>query len=292
MQSNKIISATDLIINSDGTAYHLAIHPDQISDRIILVGDPERVPMVSQYFDKVTDKIHKREFISHFGLLNGQRIGVISSGIGPDNVEIVMTELHALANVDFTTRTIKATHKSLELIRIGTSGSIQENIPVDSFVISDAAIGLDNLSQFYDFEYNEKEFDATEIIQLKNSFPEGISFYLAKASQRLLEEFKALGLINGLTVSTPGFYAPQGRELFLPIKQKNYLTILRDCQLASKKPTNLEMETASYYAFGKLLGHDMISLNAILANRITAEFSKDPEKQVRRLIERVLSYGF
>lgn len=292
MHSNKIISATDLIINSDGTAYHLAIHPDQISDRIILVGDPERVPMVSQYFDKVTDKIHKREFISHFGLLNGQRIGVISSGIGPDNVEIVMTELHALANVDFTTRTIKATHKSLELIRIGTSGSIQENIPVDSFVISDAAIGLDNLSQFYDFEYNEKEFDATEIIQLKNSFPEGISFYLAKASQRLLEEFNALGFINGLTVSTPGFYAPQGRELFLPIKQKNYLTILRDCQLDSKKPTNLEMETASYYAFGKLLGHDMISFNAILANRITAEFSKAPEKQVRRLIERVLSYGF
>lgn len=290
MQSNNIISATDLIINSDGTAYHLAIHPDQLSDRIILVGDPERVPMVSQYFDKVTDKIHKREFISHFGLLNGQRIGVISSGIGPDNVEIVMTELHALANVDFSRRTIKESHKSLELIRIGTSGSIQEDIPVNSYVVSSAAIGLDNLSQFYDFESNEKDFDTIEINQFKHSFPKGVAFYVAKASQDLLKEFDELGFINGLTVSTPGFYAPQGRELFLPITQKNYLEILRNCQLEGKRPTNLEMETASYYAFSKLLGHKMISFNAILANRITSEFSKDPEGQVRRLIETVLNY--
>jgi len=290
MHSNKTISATDLIINSDGTAYHLAIHPDQLSDRIILVGDPERVPMVSKYFDKITDKIQKREFISHFGMLHGKRIGVISSGIGPDNVEIVMTELHALANVNFSTRTLKETHKSLELIRIGTSGSIQEDIPVDSYVVSNAAIGLDNLSLFYDFESISKDFDAIEINQFIKSFPAGIPFYLAKASQHLMDEFDHLSFIKGLTVSTPGFYAPQGRELFLPIKQKNYLKELRNCQLEGNRPTNLEMETASYFAFSRLLGHDMISFNAILANRITAEFSKNPEEQVRGLIEKIMNY--
>ncbi len=290
MQSNKFISATDLIINSDGTAYHLAIHPDQLCDRMILVGDPERVPMVSQYFDKITDKIHKREFVSHFGEINGKRIGVLSSGIGPDNVEIVMTELDALANINFQTREINQTKKSLQLIRIGTSGSIQTHVPVDSYVVSTAAVGIDNLGTFYHFEQLKNDFDAIEIENFAQNFPSNTPYYVAKSSDLLLRHYKKLGFIEGLTVSTPGFYAPQGREIRLSNLKKNYLDQIRNIQLENIKTTNLEMETASYYAFGKLMGHEMISFNAILANRITNEFSKDPEGQVRRLIETVLNY--
>lgn len=283
------ISPTDLIINADGTAYHLNIHPQQLCDRIIMVGDPERVPMVSRYFDKITDKIHKREFISHFGELNGKPIGVISSGIGPDNVEIVMTELDALANIDFNNRTIKEQHRSLELIRIGTSGSIQAEIPVDSFLVSLAGVGIDNLSSFYAFEENEKEFDAQELSSFKAQFPKDTPFYISKASESLLTEFKGLRFIEGLTVSTPGFYAPQGREIRLNNRKKNYLEQICACQLGNLQPSNLEMETASYYAFGKLMGHQVLSFNAILANRITNEFSKQPEKQVKTLIEKILN---
>ncbi len=290
MKNLHSISSTDLIINADGTAYHLAIHPDQLSDRIYLVGDPERVPMISQYFDKITDKIHKREFISHFGEKNGQRIGVISSGIGPDNVEIVMTELDALANIDFSNRTPKAQKKSLELIRIGTSGSIQEDIRVDSFLISEIGIGLDNLGNFYDFEQLKNDFDEIEINQFTQQFPENTSFYIAKSDPNLLKEFEKHSFIKGLTVSTPGFYAPQGREIRLLNKKKNYLEQIRNCRLGDLRPSNLEMETASYYAFGKLMGHQVISLNAILANRVTSEFSKDPEGQVKKLIEMVMNY--
>lgn len=288
MNSKNTISATDLITNSDGTAYHLAIHPNQLTDRIILVGDPERVPMVSQYFDKVTDKIHKREFVSHFGEKNGKRIGVLSSGIGPDNVEIVMTELDALANINFNTREINEHKRSLQMIRIGTSGSIQEDVPVDSYVVSKAAIGIDNLSNFYDFESNLIDFDSIEIKNFKQNFPKNTPYYLAKSSDLLFQEFGRLNFLEGLTVSTPGFYAPQGREIRLKNNQKNYLEQIRNCTLGSLKPTNLEMETASYYAFGRLMGHEMISFNAILANRITSEFSKDPEGQVKRLIEKVM----
>lgn len=290
MNSNHIISSTNLIINSNGTAYHLAIHPDQLPNRIFMVGDPERVPMVSQYFDKITDKIHKREFVSHFGEKNGERIGVISSGIGPDNVEIVMTELDALANIDFKTREIKSQKRKLQLIRIGTSGSIQEDIPVDSLLLSKAAIGIDNLSDFYDFDENLKDFNSDEVEVFKQNFPKNTSFYLSKSSDELVKKYKNLNFIEGLTVSTPGFYAPQGREIRLKNNKKNYLEQIRNCRLGQIKPTNLEMETASYYAFGKLMGHEMISFNAILANRITNEFSKNPEFQIERLIELVINY--
>ncbi len=289
LKNNNFISPTDLIINASGTAYHLDIHPDQLCDRIIMVGDPERVPMVSRYFDKITDKIHKREFISHFGELNGKSIGVISSGIGPDNVEIVMTELDALANINFQTRTLHEHHRSLEIIRIGTSGSIQAPIPVDSFLVSLAGIGIDNLSNFYAFEENEREYDANELSSFKAQFPQDTPFYISKGSESLINEFKSLGFIEGLTISTPGFYAPQGREIRLSNRKKNYLEQICACRLGNLQPSNLEMETASYYAFGKLMGHQVLSFNAILANRITNEFSKQPEKQVITLIEKILN---
>ncbi|MEY2894730.1 MAG: hypothetical protein RIS42_449 [Bacteroidota bacterium] len=279
-------SPTDLIINPDGSSYHLAIRPDQVTDQIILVGDPERVPKVSQYFDKVDVKIHKREFVSHFGELNGKRIGVISSGIGADNVEIVLNELDALVNIDFETRFTKNSHRSLNLIRLGTSGSIQESISVNTFLISEAAIGFDNLAQFYGFT-GPNMLDESGLKQWASSINYPIPLYGAKASTMLLTQFASIPL-RGYTLTAPGFYAPQGRTVRMKSILPDFLQDVSAHAYEGHLITNIEMETAAYYAFASSLGHEMISLNAILANRITHEFSADPEGQMRKLIELAL----
>jgi uridine phosphorylase len=279
-------SPTDLIINPDGSTYHLHIRPDQLPYRIIMVGDPERVPFVSKYFDKIDFKIHKREFVSHIGQFRNQSIGVISSGIGADNVEIVMNELDALANIDFKTRFAKDQKISLELIRIGTSGSIQEDIPVDSFLVSKAAIGFDNLAQFYGFEStNMLANDALSLWcqQINYTLP----VYGAKASEKLIKQFSSISQ-HGYTLTAPGFYAPQGRTVRMKSLLPDFLKDVSKTKFESEIITNIEMETAAYYAFSASLGHEMISLNAILANRLTHEFSKNPEGQIKQLIELTL----
>lgn len=279
-------SPTDLIINPDGSSYHLAIRPDQVPDQLILVGDPERVTKVSQYFDRIDTQIHKREFVSHFGELNGQRIGVISSGIGADNVEIVLNELDALVNIDFETRLVKSEKKSLNLIRIGTSGSIQEEIPVDTFLVSEAAIGFDNLAQFYGFE-SDLMLSPTILHEWSQSIQYPLPVYGARASQNLMEKFQSIPL-RGYTLTAPGFYAPQGRTVRMKSVLPNFLMDVSKHTFDGHSITNIEMETAAYYAFAATLGHEMISLNAILANRKTHQFSKDPEGQIQQLIELAL----
>ncbi len=279
-------SPTDLIINPDGSSYHLAIRPDQLTNQIILVGDPERVPKVSHYFDRIDIKIHKREFVSHFGEINGKRIGAISSGIGADNVEIVLNELDALVNIDFESRLAKPVPKSLKLIRLGTSGSIQEAIPVDSFLISEAAIGFDNLAQFYDFT-GENMLATHALNTWSKSLQYPLPLYGALASSNLLEQFHSIPL-RGYTLTAPGFYAPQGRTVRMNAVLPNFLHDVSRIAFDGHPITNIEMETAAYYAFASTLGHEMISLNAILANRITNEFSADPEGQMRKLIELAL----
>jgi uridine phosphorylase len=279
-------STTDLIINPDGSTYHLHIRPDQLPHKIIMVGDPERVPFVSKYFDKIDHKIHKREFVSHIGQFRNQSIGVISSGIGADNVEIVMNELDALANIDFKTRYAKEQKISLELIRIGTSGSIQEEIPADSFLVSKAAIGFDNLAQFYGFEStNMLANDALSLWcqQINYTLP----VYGAKASEKLIKLFSSISQ-HGYTLTAPGFYAPQGRTVRMKSLLPDFLSDVSKTKFEGEIITNIEMETASYYAFAASLGHEMISLNAILANRLTHEFSKNPEDQIKQLIELTL----
>jgi uridine phosphorylase len=279
-------SPTDLIINPDGSTYHLHIRPDQLPYRIIMVGDPERVPFVSKYFDKIDFKIHKREFVSHIGQFRNQSIGVISSGIGADNVEIVMNELDALVNIDFKTRFAKDQKISLELIRIGTSGSIQEDIPVDSFLVSKAAIGFDNLAQFYGFEStNMLANDALSLWcqQINYTLP----VYGAKASEKLIKQFSSISQ-HGFTLTAPGFYAPQGRTVRMKSLLPDFLLDVSKTNFEGEMITNIEMETAAYYAFSASLGHEMISLNAILANRLTHEFSKNPEGQIKQLIELTL----
>jgi uridine phosphorylase len=279
-------SPTDLIINPDGSTYHLNIRPDQLPHKLILVGDPERVPFVSKYFDKIDHKIHKREFVSHFGQYRNQAIGVVSSGIGADNVEIVLNELDALVNIDFETRQAKDHKISLELIRIGTSGSIQKDVPVDSFLVSKAGIGFDNLAQFYGFESPNMLS-----IEALNSWCQKINYklpvYGAMASEKLVKQFSSISQ-QGYTLTAPGFYAPQGRTVRMKSLLPNFLSDVSKTKFEGEIITNIEMETAAYYAFSASLGHEMISLNAILANRITNEFSKNPENQIKQLIELTL----
>lgn len=279
-------SPTDLIINPDGSTYHLHIRPDQLPHKIILVGDPERVPFVSKYFDKIDHKIHKREFASHLGQYRNQPIGVVSSGIGADNVEIVMNELDALVNIDFKTRYANDQKISLELIRIGTSGSIQADIPVDSFLVSKAGIGFDNLVQFYGFESPNML-----PIEALNSWCQQINYklpvYGAKASEKLVKQFSSISQ-HGYTLTAPGFYAPQGRTVRMKSLLPDFLSDVSKTKFEGEIMTNIEMETAAYYAFSASLGHEMISLNAILANRLTNEFSKNPENQIKQLIELTL----
>jgi uridine phosphorylase len=280
-------SPTDLIINPDGSSYHLAIRPDQLPNQLILVGDPERVPKVSQHFDRMDTQLHKREFVSHFGELNGHRIGVISSGIGADNVEIVLNELDALVNIDFETRLAKTHTRSLELIRLGTSGSIQESIPVDTFLVSEAAIGFDNLAQFYGFE-SDLMLSAESLDHFCQQINYPLPIYGAKASNALLEKFNLIPT-RAYTLTAPGFYAPQGRTTRMRSRLPNFLENVSKYKIEGNLIGNIEMETAAYYAFAASMGHQMISLNAILANRITKQFSKDPEGQMNTLIEIALN---
>lgn len=279
------ISETDLILNSDGSVYHLNLLPKHISDTIIAVGDPSRVYMVSQFFDEVEFEMNKREFITHVGKYNGKRITVISTGIGTDNVEIFFTELDALANIDLKTREIKPRKKKLKVVRIGTSGALQDDVPVGAHLVSDYAVGFDNLMNFYDLPMNDFETGLAHDLQKKTGIP--FMPYVVQGSEMLRGQL-ATDMIVGNTVTCPGFYAPQGRELRLPIRFPKLLEDLNYYHKGDFWLTNFEMETAGYYAMGRMLGHEVLSVNAIIANRMKNKFSKNPTKVVESLIEKVL----
>lgn len=289
----KKIPSTELIINKDGSIYHLNLLPDDIADTIILVGDPDRVGMVSKYFDKIILKKQKREFITHTGYLNKKKLTVISTGIGTDNIDIVLNELDALVNIDFKTRKVKSKLTSLNFIRIGTSGALNKNIPVDSFVVSEMAIGLDGLLNYYKIAYTEKEkricrkfTQHFSELSLYNKFPFAQP-YLVSASNELLKKF-ARDAIVGTTVSSQGFYAPQGRILRGELNFPKYFEMLTDFSLSDCILTNFEMETSAIYGLSRILGHHPLSCNAIIGNRITKQFSKDAYKTVDELIKFIL----
>jgi uridine phosphorylase len=281
------IPETDLILNPDGSVYHLNLLPQHISETIITVGDPSRVYQVSQHFDEVDFEMNKREFITHVGVYKGKRITVISSGIGTDNVEILLTELDALVNIDLKTREQKAKTKKLKIIRIGTSGSLQEDIPVGAHLLSEYAIGMDNLMTFYDLKLNDFETEIGADIMEKTGLP--FAPYVVEGSKTLLEQMRP-EMILGNTVTCPGFYGPQGRFLRTPVR---FPKLLQDLNYYHNKTsdfwlTNFEMETAGYYAMGRLLGHEILSANAIIANRIKNKFSQDPNKVIDSLIKKIL----
>ncbi|MES2797214.1 MAG: nucleoside phosphorylase [Bacteroidota bacterium] len=279
------ISETDLILNPDGSVYHLHLKPEHIGNQIIVVGDPDRVPLVSKYFDSIEFQIQKREFVTHTGFIGNKRLSVISSGIGTDNVDILINELYALANINLATREVKKEHNALDIIRLGTSGSIQKHIEIDSILISKAAIGIDSLNDFYHFGQTLSEKLLCENLQEYlgiNSLP-----YHANASVDLLNKFSQINHSNayiGHTLTCPGFYGPQGRTLNYKSKNSNLLKLISDFRFGEIFISNMEMETSGWYVLCEMLGFNCLSLNAILANRTINQFSQNPEKQIDTLI--------
>ena len=282
------IPESELIINADGSIYHLHLKPHEIAETIITVGDPDRVQSVSKHFDSIQHKVQHREFVTHTGYLNNKRISVISTGIGTDNIDIVFNELDALVNIDFATRTIKNNLTSLDIIRVGTSGSVNEEIDVDTILISETAIGMDGLMNFYSYENTIQETVYLEafVAYLKTYFKQA-NPYIASAGENLLKKFES-HYQKGTTITANGFYAPQGRQLRLQQEFPNFIEVINKFRHKHFRITNLEMETAGIYGLGKILGHNCLSVNAILANRIHHKFSNDPNKVVGKMIEEVL----
>ena len=277
-------AATELIVNSDGSIYHLGIRPEQLADKIITVGDPNRVSHISRHFDKIEFEVNKREFITHTGTYKGKRLTVISSGMGTDNVEILMTELDALVNIDLQKREPKSSTNKLSIVRVGTSGTIQKDVEVGSLILSEYGLGIDSLMHFYHLDHTDLELEVAE--QFKKHLDLPYLPYCVRGSDTLLKQFEGMQLGNTLTCH--GFYAPQGRSIRTPIRYPELPNQLAAFQVDNFHLTNLEMETAGYYALARMLGHEMISTNAILANRITGEFAKDAYSIVDELILTVL----
>ena len=285
----KPIPPSELILNPDGSIYHLNLRPEHIAPTIILVGDPDRVLKVSKHFDKIEYQIQKREFITHTGWLGKKRITVLSTGIGTDNIDIVMNELDALVNIDLTTRQVKDQLTSLDFIRIGTSGILSKEISVDELLISTFGIGLDALLPYYFTEPDEEEkalASAFYNLSKKHNLP--VQPSAARASNSLLNEI-GRDMLHGITLSCPGFYGPQGRSIRLPSRiPSSFFTTAGSFVFNGQRLTNFEMETSAIYGMASMLGHRAVSCNALIANRITNVFSKNPKKVVERLIEQVL----
>lgn len=283
-------SEADLIINPDGSIYHLNLLPEDIADTVITVGDLDRVPEVSKHFDSIELKKGKREFITHTGYLGKKRITVISTGIGTDNIDIVFNELDALVNIDFNTRTIKDELKSLDMIRIGTSGAIQPDIPMGTVLASTFGLGFDSLMQYYQHERSEDEQFLLDAMDTNFAHFKGLNPYLTAADQGLLQTI-GKDMAQGITATAPGFYAPQGRQVRAKNAIPNFIAQLNGFKQEQHRITNLEMETAGIYALAKTLGHKALSVNAILASRVKFEFSSNPnaivEKAIKTVLERI-----
>ncbi len=277
------IKSSELILNPDGSIYHLGLHPDQIAETIITVGDPARVERVSRHFDQIEIKQIKREFITHTGFLNGTRLTVISTGVGTDNLDIVINELDALVNIDLEERVIKDDLTSLNLIRVGTSGGMRKDIAVDSIISSAYAIGLDGLMHAYG--YSDKSGLNDAFLQHCET---RTRLYLKPYSAPANAFISEAGWSKGITLTCPGFYGPQFRTLRMSPGTDNYFSAVEDFKFDQLHLTNLEMESSALFAMAQMLGHNAMSVSAILANRATGEFSKDTKAPVDQLIVQVL----
>ena len=282
------IAESELILNDRGAVYHLNLLPEEIASTIITVGDPYRVALVSRLFDDIEVRQSHREFVTHTGTLAGKRISVISTGIGTDNIDIVLQELDALANIDLTERQIKPQLQSFNIIRIGTCGSLQANAPEDSYIVSTHGLGIDNLLNFYVYVNNEEEKNILQQFiqhtQISDRFSQP---YITAAAASLLKNFVD-GFHHGITITCPGFYGPQGRVLRLGLANPELINRLTTFQYGNHRILNFEMETSAIYGLGKLLGHNCISLSTVVANRVAGRFSKDAAKAVNNLIEKTL----
>lgn len=281
--------ASELILNPDGSIYHCNILPEELADLIIFVGDPDRVPRVSKYFDSIELKKQKREIVVHTGKLNGKRITAISTGMGTDNIDIVLSELDALANIDLKTGEVQDKKRKFQIVRLGTSGALHKDIPVDSYVISSHGLGFDGLLHFY------KDSEKYRDLELEKAFMDFSNWDSDKAKPYFVEGSKSLRdlLKNdqthiGITATANGFYGPQGRYLRLEPKPDDIQGFLGGFSYKNQRITNFEMETSGIYGLAKMLGHEALSLNCIVANRAAGEFSEDPYSSVDKMIQYAL----
>jgi uridine phosphorylase len=283
-----VIKNADLLTCEDGSIYHLALQPEQLADTIIIVGDPDRVAIISNRFDTVECRISNREFNTHTGKLRGKRITVLSTGIGTDNIDIVMNELDALANINLSSRQVMPDHKTLTVIRIGTSGSIQADVPVGSFALSTYGLGLDNLLHYYDSGSDTLDLQMSRAFMKHTNWNENLSKpYFVKGSEELIRKFEK-GTVKGITATAPGFYGPQGRVLRLGLADPELNDKIRSFRYQDERIINFEMETSALYGLGSLLGHRVMTVCALIANRATNETCPDHKMLIGKLIDLVL----
>ncbi|MDG1761440.1 MAG: nucleoside phosphorylase [Flavobacteriaceae bacterium] len=283
------MASSELILNPDGSVYHLGLLPHEIGHTILTVGDPDRVPKISKYFETLEVQKQTRELCTHTGTYNGQRITIISTGMGTDNIDIVLTELDALVNVNLTTLIPKKELTSLRIIRLGTSGASQSNIPLGSLLLSKTAIGFDNLLHFYPCE-EHLDIPFARALQEQLGLNEHLNTpYVISANKELLNRFSTEGFVQGITATHPGFYGPQGRRIRMDTQYPDWNQQLESFDFLGKKISNLEMETAGIYGLAAIMGHQALSVNAIIANRKLGTFSEQPNAVVDLMIQKVLN---
>lgn len=290
------ISEADLILNRDGSVYHLNLLPGELAKTILLVGDPDRVPEVSKYFDRIELKKQKREFVAHTGFVGKKSISVISTGIGAGDIDIVMNEADALFNVDLHSRTIKNKHTKLEFIRLGTTGAVQEDIPLDSLMLASQAFSFDGVLKFYaDYARDRDEALFSALKKHFSSLCVSENLILAQGSENILRLFSKEAL-SGITFTCTGFYGPQGRQVRAPLTHPDLLSTIKDFSYENQRIVNLEMETSNIYGLGKLLGHDCCSISTAVVNRIHNTASKNPQaaidKMIRWVLEKIAEDGY
>lgn len=283
-----MLHPSELVLSPNGSIYHLNLQPHQIGHKIIVAGDPGRIKQISLHFDSIEHVVENREFVTHTGTLRGEKITALATGIGTDNIDIVMNELDALVNIDLQKREIKEEHTTLEIVRIGTCGSLQEDVPADQVVVSTHAFGLDGLLNFYEVEQEEKDLEILEAIKQQTDWPEALNRpYLIGGNEDFIEQI-GQGFHPGITITANGFYAPQGRALRVPLKEPNLNDRLREFQFKNHRIVNYEMETSALYGLSKAMGHKACTVCAVVANRYANSFSKDYKPVINKLIEEVL----
>ena len=285
-----MLICSELILNNDGSVYHLKLHPEDVADTIIVVGDPNRVPLISKHFDRISVTKSNREFITHTGYIGKKHVSVMSTGIGVDNIDIVFNELDILSAIDLKSRTIKETKRTFKIIRLGTTGGLNDKINVDDILFSRYAIGIDGVPHHYEYDLNLFEQKLSQEFAQKTNWSKKLAEpYAVKSSDFLWNQMYEEQFNKGITLTMNGFYAPQGRSLRIPLSQPDVLK-KSDCILFNNlQVSNIEMETAGLYAFGKIFNHEVISLSTVLANRATGLFSSNPSKSIEKLINFALS---
>ncbi len=285
---DNIIPESELVLNDDGSVYHLHLKGEHVADTVILVGDPGRVAQVVDFFDSVEFQASNREFVTVTGSYRNQRFTVLSTGIGTDNIDIVMNELDAAINIDLQSRSPLPHRKSLNIVRIGTSGALHPDIPVDSFVISTHGLGLDGLIYYYDYQFTDNESDIMTVLNKHLKWNSNLATpYIVAASEKMIDRL-GQGMISGITATATGFYGPQGRKLNIKVRNRQMHRLFRSFEYQGHRITNFEMETSGLYALGKMLGYQCCTCCAIIANRVTKRYSKDHNSVINQLIKLVL----